>query len=90
MLIAAPPGPRTSTRGDGAHLLLWREDYSVYLRNRPRGRLHRDAWVVGRSAGAETVRIHQGSETMVVAAALGRLRAEDERMAGDSEAALVR
>ena len=35
----------------------------------------------------ETVRIHQGSETMV-AAALGRLRAEDERMAGDAEAAL--
>jgi hypothetical protein len=35
----------------------------------------------------ETVRIHQGSETMVVAA-LGRLRAEDERMAGDAEAAL--
>ena len=34
-----------------------------------------------------TVRIHQGSETMVVAA-LGRLRAEDERMAGDAEAAL--
>jgi hypothetical protein len=35
----------------------------------------------------ETVQIHQGSETMVVAA-LGRLRAEDERMAGDAEAAL--
>jgi hypothetical protein len=35
----------------------------------------------------ETVRIHEGSETMVVAA-LGRLRAEDERMAGDAEAAL--
>jgi hypothetical protein len=34
-----------------------------------------------------TVRIHQGSETKV-AAALGRLRAEDERMAGDAEAAL--
>jgi hypothetical protein len=29
----------------------------------------------------ETVRIHQGSKPMV-AAALGRLRAEDERMAG--------
>lgn len=36
----------------------------------------------------ETVRIHQGSETMVVVAALGRLRAEDERVAGDAEAAL--
>ena len=36
----------------------------------------------------ETVRIHQGSETIVMAAALGRLRAEDERMAGDAEAAL--
>jgi hypothetical protein len=36
----------------------------------------------------ETVRIHQGSKAMVVAAALGRLRAEDERMAGDAEAAL--
>jgi hypothetical protein len=37
----------------------------------------------------ETVRIHQGSETMVVVVvALGRLRAEDERMAGDAEAAL--
>jgi Toxic anion resistance protein (TelA) len=34
------------------------------------------------------VRIHQGSETMVVAAAPGRLRAEDERMAGDAEATL--
>jgi hypothetical protein len=30
----------------------------------------------------ETVRMHQGSET-TVAAALGRLRAEDERVAGD-------
>jgi hypothetical protein len=30
----------------------------------------------------ETVRIHQGSKPMVVAATLGRLRAEDERMAG--------
>jgi hypothetical protein len=36
----------------------------------------------------ETVQIHQGSKAMVVAAALGRLRAEDERMAGDAEAAL--
>jgi hypothetical protein len=36
----------------------------------------------------ETVRIHQGSKTMVVAAAPGRLRAEDERMAGDAEVAL--
>ena len=36
----------------------------------------------------ETVRIHQGSKAMGVAAALGRLRAEDERMAGDAEAAL--
>ena len=35
----------------------------------------------------ETVRMHQGSET-AVAAALGRLRAEDERVAGDAEAAL--
>jgi hypothetical protein len=36
----------------------------------------------------ETVRIHQGSETTVVAAAaLGRLRAEDEHVAGDAEAA---
>jgi hypothetical protein len=35
----------------------------------------------------ETVRIHQGSKAMVVAA-LGRRRAEDERMAGDAEAAL--
>ena len=33
-------------------LLRWREDYPVCLRNRPRGRLHRDAWVVDRSAGA--------------------------------------
>jgi hypothetical protein len=30
----------------------------------------------------ETVRIHQGSETMVVAAALGRLRAEAEAALG--------
>src|SRR5215204_393217 len=52
MLIAAPPGPGTSTRGDGARLL-WREDYPVCLRNRPRGRLHRDAWVVDRSAGVQ-------------------------------------
>jgi hypothetical protein len=38
----------------------------------------------------ETVRIHQGSETMVVVVvvALGAVRAEDERMAGDAEAAL--
>ena len=36
----------------------------------------------------ETVQIHQGSETMVVAAALGRRRAEDEHVAGDAEAAL--
>jgi hypothetical protein len=35
----------------------------------------------------ETVRMHQGSET-TVAAALGRLRAEDERVAGGAEAAL--
>ena len=35
----------------------------------------------------ETVQMHQGSET-AVAAALGRLRAEDERVAGDAEAAL--
>jgi hypothetical protein len=35
----------------------------------------------------ETVRMHQGSET-TVAAALGRLRAEDERVAGAAEAAL--
>jgi hypothetical protein len=34
----------------------------------------------------ETVRMHQGSGTTV--AALGRLRAEDERVAGDAEAAL--
>jgi hypothetical protein len=34
----------------------------------------------------ETVRMHQRSETTV--AALGRLRAEDERVAGDAEAAL--
>jgi hypothetical protein len=36
----------------------------------------------------ETVQMHQGSET-AVAAALGRLRAEDERVAGDAEAALA-
>ena len=36
----------------------------------------------------EAVRIHQGSKTIVVAASPGRLRAEDERMAGDAEAAL--
>jgi hypothetical protein len=35
----------------------------------------------------ETVRIHQGSET-TLASALGRLRAEDERVAGDAEAPL--
>jgi hypothetical protein len=34
----------------------------------------------------ETVQMHQGSETAV--AALGRLRAEDERVASDAEAAL--
>lgn len=34
----------------------------------------------------ETVRMHQESET--TAAALGRLRAEDERVAGDAEVAL--
>jgi hypothetical protein len=34
----------------------------------------------------ETVRMHQGSEITV--AALGRLRAQDERVAGDAEAAL--
>jgi hypothetical protein len=36
----------------------------------------------------EAVRIHQGSKTIVVAASPGRLRAKDERMAGDAEAAL--
>jgi hypothetical protein len=36
---------------------------------------------------AETLRMHQGSQT-TVAAALGRLRAEDEGLAGDAEAAL--
>jgi hypothetical protein len=35
----------------------------------------------------KAVQMHQGSET-TVAAALGRLRAEDERVAGDAEAAL--
>ena len=35
----------------------------------------------------ETVRVHQGSET-TVASALGLLRAEDEHVAGDAEAAL--
>jgi hypothetical protein len=38
----------------------------------------------------ETVRIHQGSETIVMAAALGRLYAEDERVAGDPERRWVR
>jgi hypothetical protein len=35
----------------------------------------------------ETVRMHQGPET-TMAAALGRLRAEDERVAGDAGTAL--
>src|SRR4029450_7145278 len=90
MLIAAPPGPRTSTRGDGARLLRWREDCSVCLRNRPCGRLHGmpGLWIDRLVPG--TVRTHQGAEAMVVVVvvALRRLRAEDERMAGDAEAAL--
>src|SRR5215218_6625698 len=88
MLIAAPPGPRTSTRAATGRV------------SSCGAKTTRCASATARAGGStgmpglwidrlvpETVRIHQGSETMVVAA-LGRLRAEDERMAGDAEAAL--
>src|SRR4029453_16824924 len=88
MVIAAPPGPWTSTRtATGRVSSCGAKTPSVP----PTGHAGSSIVMPGLwidPLAPEAVRIHQGTKTIVVAASPELLRAEDERMAGDAEAAL--